>query len=248
MNKKIVIKSQLNTYFQTAHNIERDKNELDEDWIKFRIKLFKDYCLKSMKAQTNQLFNLLLACRRETVPFIKKEMGELPDNINITSGGEFDNEVNELSKGHDVLYLVRVDSDDMWEKHFIELLHNYIHKPETEVLINQYCYNYDINSGRLASFFYKSPQSYVLVYKPEEYARGKRHRLLRGHGGAILKKYEIIPGFNYMDTVHGKNIVSIFHPMTWDQWKEIEDKDDIKNILERFGLPGEKELRDEDKR
>jgi len=236
MNKKIVIKSQLNTYFQTTKNIERKKNEMDEDWIKFRIKLFKDYCLKSMMAQTNQWFDLLLACRRETVTFIKKEMGELPDNIGIISGGEFDNRVNELSKGYDILYLVRVDSDDMWERHFIDLLHNYTHKPETEVLINQNCYNYDIESGRLASFFYESPQSYVLIYKPEEYAKGKRYYLKRGHGGAILRKHEIIKGFNYMDTVHGKNIVSVFHPGTWQQWKEIEDRDDIKNILKEFGI------------
>jgi len=247
MSKKIIIKSRLNTYFQTTTNMERKGNEMDEDWIRFRIKLFKDYCLRSMIAQMNQSFNLLLTCRGETITFVKKEMGELPENISIISSEEFDNKVNELSKGYDFLYLVRVDSDDMWERHFINLLHDYIPKLETEVLINQNCYNYDISSGRLASFFYKSPQSYVLIYKPEEYAKGKRHYLKRGHGGAILRKHEIIPGFNYMDTVHGKNIVSTFHPGSWQQWEEIEDKDDIKNILADFGISKKEELKDENK-
>lgn len=247
MNKKIIIQSQLNTYFQGTKNAGRSRNEINEDWIKCRINLFKDYCLKSMKAQTNQWFSFILICREETIPFVTKEMGELPENIIIVGRKQGRNKIIELSKGYDTLYLVRVDSDDMWQRHFIDLLHNYNHSPETEVLINQNCYNYDIESGRLASFFYKSPQSYVLVYKSEEYAMGKKHHLLRGHGGAILLKHEIIAGFNYMDTVHGKNIVSVFHPMTWNKWKEIEDKNDIRSILREFGLIEEEQKYEEKK-
>lgn len=236
MNKIIIVQSQLNTYFQGTKNIVRSRNEQNEEWIKRRINIFKNYCLKSMKAQTNQWFSFILMCREETIPFITKEMGELPGNVIIIGRKQGRNKIIELSKGYEILYLVRVDSDDMWEKHFMDRMHNHNHRSETEVLINQNCYNYDIESGRLASFFYKSPQSYVLIYKPKEYAKGKNHRLLRGHGGAILLKHEIIAGFNYMDTVHEKNIVSIFHPQTWKEWKEIEDKDDIKNILKEFGL------------
>lgn len=236
MNKKVIIQSQLNTYFQGTKNAGRSRNEQNEEWIKCRINIFKNYCLKSMKAQTNQWFDFILTCREETMPFINKEMGELPENIIIVGKKQSRNKIIELSKGYEILYLARVDSDDMWEKHFVDLLHNHNHKPETKVLINQNCYNYDIESGRMASFFYKSPQSYVLIYKPEEYAKGKNHYLRRGHGGAILLEHEIIAGFNYMDTIHGKNILSIFHPATWENWTEIKDKDDIKNILKDFGL------------
>jgi len=242
MKKIIIVQCQLNTYFSGTKNIERSGNETNEGWIKYRIELFKNYCLKSMKAQTNQWFKFLLRCRPETIPFIKKEMGVLPENIIIVNNRELDNKIIELAKGYEFLYLARVDSDDMWEKHFIDLLHNYSHRPETEVLINQNCYNYDIKSGRLSSFFYRSPQSYVLIYDPEGYTKGKRHYLKRGHGGAILLKHEIINGFNYMDTVHDKNILSIFHPGNWDKWSEIEDKEKIKEILEDFGIINNKEI------
>ena len=146
MKKKIIVRSQLNTYFQGTRNIVRGRNEQNEEWIKCRINLFKNYCLKSMKAQTNQWFSFMLMCREETIPFITKEMGKLPENIIIVGRKQGRNKIIELSKGYEILYLARVDSDDMWEKYFIDRMHNYNHKSETEVLINQGCYNYDIKS------------------------------------------------------------------------------------------------------
>jgi len=234
MNKKIIIQSGFNVMGTNK------VNELNEEWLKYRIMLFKGYCLKSLKAQTNQWFTFLLRCRDETIPFIKKEMGDvLPENVLIVGVAEFHKRIEELTKGYEYFYLVRVDSDDMYEKNFVDLLHNYSPKPETEILINQYCYNYEIKSGRLASFFYKSPQSYVLIYKPEEYVKGKRYYLKGGHGGAILLKHEFLSGTNYMDTVHKTNSCSIFHPPNWDKWEEIEDKEEIKKILSNFGVENE---------
>ena len=230
MKKKIIIQCAFNVL---NHN---DEKELNEDWLKYRVGLFKDYCLKSLEAQTNQWFTALIRCRDETIPFIKGEMGTLPENVLIVGVAEHNEKIEELTEGYNMLYLVRVDSDDMWEKNFIDMLHNYTPKPETEMLINQCCYNYDIKSGRIASFFYTSPQSYVQIYKREEYMKGKRYRLKNGHGGAILLKHEIIAGINYMDTVHKTNTISIFHPPNYNQWKEIEDKDDIKEILKDFGI------------
>lgn len=232
MKKKIII--------QCAFNVLNhvDEKELNEDWLKYRVDLFKSYCLKSLKAQTNQWFTALIFCRDETISFIRGEMGTLPANVILVGVEEHKKKINELIEGHDMLYLVRVDSDDMWEKNFVDMLHNYTPKPETEILINQNCYNYEISTGRMASFFYISPQSYVQIYEREEYMGGRRYHLKGGHGGAILLKHEILPGANYMDTVHKTNTLSTFHPRNWDNWKEIEDKSDIEEILKDFGIEG----------
>lgn len=243
MSKRIIIQSGFNVM---KFNL---KLEIDEEWIKFRLKLFTHYALKSLKAQTNQDFIFLLRCRDETIPLIKKDLeGIIPENVFIVGVAEFHEKVRELTKDYDYLYLVRLDSDDMWVRTFVDMLHNYSAKPETEVLLSQYCYNYDIKNKRLSSFFYPSPQSYVLVYKSTEYAEGKRYHLKGGHGGAIFMKHEIIPGFNYMDTIHQTNTCSHFYGNVWKDWKEIKDKDEIKNILIEFGISGEEEeLRYENK-
>jgi len=66
---------------------------------------------------------------------------------------------------------------------------------------------------------------------------GKRYYLKRGHPGAILLKHEFINGINYLVIVHHKNCLGVFEAgRTKMKWKEIEDKDKIKEILEDFGI------------
>ena len=229
MNKKIIIESAFNVW---GFNI---KNELNKKWIKYRLRIFADYGLRSLKAQTNQYFTFFLRCRDETIPLIKEEIGEiLPENVLIVNEEEYEQGIKELIEDYNYLYLARMDSDDMWVRTFINMLHNYNPKSETEILISLNCYNYEINQKRLASFHHHSPQSYVLIYKTIEYLRGKRYHLKGGHAGAIKLKHELLPGINYMDTIHDNNIISVFKMMK--EWKEIKDKDKIKEILKEFGL------------
>jgi len=233
MNKKIII--------QIPFNVQgfNKENEINEEWIDYRLKLFMGWNVKSLKAQTNQWFTAMLRCRDETLEYIKERIERsIPANVLIVGTNEYHQKTAELIKGYDSFYQVRMDSDDMYEKNFVDMLHNYTPKPEIEVLISQRCYTYDINLRRLAYFFYNSPQSYVLIYKPKEYLAGKRYILKNGHGGAILLKYELLSGVNYMDTCHSRNDSSYFEGGTGGkkQWSEIKDKDDIKEILKDFGI------------
>jgi hypothetical protein len=229
MNKIIIIQSPFNC---AGFNKE---NEVNEEWIKNRLKVFIDYTLNSLKAQTNQWFTLLLRCREETIPFIKKETeGLLPDNVIIVGKFEYEQKIKDLIKDYNYLYLVRVDSDDLWINTFIDTLHNYTPKPETELLLNQYGYNYDIVQDRMISFYHSSPQSYVLIYRVKEYLEGKRHILSGGHWAAHTKIHEVITGYNYMDTVHGQNTSSTFESFK-GQRVEIKGKDK-EEILAEFGI------------
>ena len=243
MNKKVII--------QIPFNVQgfNKENERDDKWIRYRLMLFINYNLKSLKAQTNQHFIALLRCRDETIIRIKELIGrDLPENVLIMGVEEYKRKVEELIEDYNYLYLVRMDSDDLYSKYFVDKIQNYSPKPETEVLISQNCYTYDINQDRLAYFFYHSPQSYILIYKTIDYRRGKRYYLKNGHGGAFLLKHELIPGINYMDTVHKRNDSSYFEGGTGGKknWSEIEDKSDIREILSEFGIYTEKEKKNEE--
>lgn len=235
MNKKIII--------QIPFNIQcfNPANEINEEWIKYRLRIFADFTLKGLITQTNQYFTALFRCRDETISFIKKEIGNsFPKNILIVGINEYKEQIMELIKDYDYLYLVRLDSDDIYIKTFIDTLQNHPTKIGTEILINQNLYRYDINQKRLVSYFNISPSSYCEIYKTEEYTKGKRYYLKGGHEGAILLKHELISGINYLVTIHEKNNQSIFAIASiFKEWEEIEKEDEIKEILKEFGLEGE---------
>jgi hypothetical protein len=243
MNKKIIIPIMFN-------NRGIDKNELDKDWIRYRLKIFRGYTLKSLVNQTNQHFTVLLKVRDETLAFIMRELRDKPDNVIIVSKNNSVT-MRRLIQGYNYLYLVRLDSDDCYEKNYIDMLHNYAPKPDTEALINQNLYDYEIATGRLASYWYKSPPAYVLIYKVEDYIKGKRYYLKNGHGGAILLKHELLKGHNHLSCLHSRNIRRFFNldsrekgynvdgSLVWGRTKmgltEI-DKTERNNILRSFGI------------
>lgn len=236
MNKKIII--------QIPFNIQgfNKENELDEKWIKYRLSIFKAYCLRSLISQTNQFFTAMLRVRGETLSLVQKELKNLPRNVCVVTNN-YGFSIRRLIDINDYhwLYLARLDSDDCYEENFIDLLHNYPKKKDTEVLISQHCYDYDAVHKRLASFWYRSPQSYVLIYDTEEYRKGKRHFLKNGHGGAIKLKHELLGGYNYLNVLHQKNNECKF--TTEDtrgrkNVKEIINSSNKRKILKSFGIEG----------
>jgi len=232
MNKKIIIQMPFNAQ---GFNIEK---ELNEEWIKYRLKIFADYTLNSLKAQTNQDFTTIIKCRDVTKDFIITEANKItsiPDNIRFMGfSKEYPRRIKELIVGYEYYYEIRLDSDDMYRKTFIDFLHKYNHKEGTEVLINQRGYLYDMATKRLVLFGYASPPFYTLVYKVEDYLRGSRYYLKKGHGSAISLKHEILKGYNFIQVIHEHNDSSSF-----EHFREIIGKSkekDKKNILMKFGI------------
>lgn len=230
MNKKIIVEVPFN-----RRGERYDHNELNKDWIKYRLDIFKKYSVPSLVNQTNQYFTVLLEVRDVTLGYILRKCRNLPENI-IIVGDNLKVTIRRLIEHYHTVYFTRLDSDDCFDKDYIDLLHNYSHKPDTDMLISQYCYNYDIHNHRLMKFFLPSPQSYTRVFKVEDYCKGKQIKPPGGHNGAILLKHELIKGYNYLDTVHDKNISSLY----WEKSKgrlqllgEVENKTEI---LKRFGI------------
>ncbi|OIJ10400.1 hypothetical protein BKP37_17825 [Anaerobacillus alkalilacustris] len=221
MAKKIVINIMFNN-----RNVPKGKTK---KWIEARIKIFQNFTLRSLKNQTSQDFLCILRFDDQTGGIIKNALNkypELPENIIFSPDTEANKKINNYIEGSDYFYLVRLDSDDMYHKTYIQQLHDYNPKPSTEVLINKGGYIFDINRSLLKETFRKSPPFYTLIYKTGEYKIGHRKKLVGGHPGAIKFKHEIINKKNYVITIHGHNKSSKFsHRNSNEIWNSRENVD-----------------------
>lgn len=228
-SKTVIIWSDFNTLPFSNKRFKRD-------WIEERIRVFMRFTLKSLKAQTNQNFLTLIRYENKSSDIIANVLNQyprLPDNIKFVTKSEYEKSVIEKIKGFKYLYLLRLDSDDMYHKSFIQQLYDYKHDISTEAIINQNGYIYDSIKNQMARFPHKSPNYYALVYKVDEYMSGKRYRIPGGHPNVIkLLNHEIIKRPNYIRLVHSINDSSTFRLA--NRKNIINDKNKIKEILNDF--------------
>ncbi|MFA7215104.1 MAG: glycosyltransferase [Bacillota bacterium] len=218
---------------------KRSSQIYDKDWIENRMKIFMDYTLNSLKGQSNQSFIALVRYDRSTVKLIKQALSKypsLPSNIKFIEANVYNKELIELIKstrGYDHLYIVRLDSDDLYNKSFIQKLHDYNHKTEKQVLISRNGYIYDSVNHRIAKYYHKSPPYHALVYRVKDFIGGKRHRLPKGHWSALELNYELLGGTNFISHVHSNNTLFSFKK-NYTVGPIITDRGEIRSILEGF--------------
>lgn len=212
-----------------------DPKRLSQEWIDYRMKIFMLYTLKSLKQQTNQNFLQLLKYDPQSEEQIQKSLSQydkLPANIRfVRYSDEYKQEFINYIQGSRQFYLTRLDSDNLYQHEFIEQLHQYQPNENTEVLINQHGYIYDVTSKRLAHFYHFSPSFYSLIYNTDDYLNGKRYTF-RSHRNAIKLKHELLPAGNFMVLVHNNNVLYVFDIST--RKKIIDDPQEISEVLKRF--------------
>ncbi len=205
---------------------------LTPEWIKYRMNIFMNYTCQSLINQTNQSFICVLRYDKLSKEIIESELSkypELPKNIVFESNL---NKLKNMAKEYDYIYEVRLDDDDMYHNSFIQKLLDYTPNPETQVLINQKGYVYDIINDKLGKWYFESPPFYTLIYKANDYISNIRYHLEGGHPGAIKLKHEILEGENYMVILHGKNTLNKFNSR--NQVGVIEDLYEKNRILTEF--------------
>ncbi len=182
-----------------------------KEWLKHRLKILMNYTVSSFKNQTNQNFFYLLNYDNASKDILLKELNNyppLPKNIIFTNN--YHREIKKIIINYRYLFLVRIDSDDMYDKNFIHKLHLIKPKKETKALISQKGYIYDIFNNILAHWSYISPPFYTLIYKTWDFYNGLRHQI-KGHKSVINLPHELIEGDNFIVIIHNKNTVSRFH-------------------------------------
>ncbi len=205
-DKLIFIPIYLNT-----HNWESYKKEkFTKDWIEYRINIFMNYTFKSLVAQTNQKFIACLIYDDKTDNLVKTALSnyrQFPENIKALKRSKSNVFRKGLLQDYNLLYLVRLDSDDLYNIHHIQYLQNYHPKDKTMVLISQQGYIYDSVNNSLVRCFYNSPPFYTLIYNSKDYLTGKRHKITGGHSGVINLNHEIIKS-EYIWNCHQMNTAS----------------------------------------
>lgn len=227
--KKVIVWSEFNTM---PFGSKRFKKE----WIEERIKIFMNFTLKSLKAQTNQDFLALMKYEDKSKEIIEnalKKYPNLPNNIKFIAKSNYEKKVKEVIKGYDYLYLVRLDSDDLYHKTYIQQQYDYKHDISTQAIITQNGYIYDSIKKQMAKSHLRSPSYYTLIYKVKDYLAGKRYIIPGGHPNVIkLLNHEIIKRPNYIRLIHSTNNSSTFR---FANHKDIiKDKKEMERILKEF--------------
>ena len=251
--KKIIVKINFNNWNGT-------EERLNKEWIDYRISIFINYTLKSLKLQTNQDFLALVLYDKATTDLIKQALAcydPLPENVKFLTPVESETRVVESIKSYDYLYYTFLASDDMFHKWYFQLLNEYRHKEESVVIIPQYGYAYDSLQNRLTNFFFYAPSFCTLIYKVEDYLQGTRHKLEGGWTGIFKHPREIIKYPSWINHIHSCNTGITFEKVlswrhkgiinAWDvepntdgkglkavSWPEITDKEEINKILGEF--------------
>ncbi len=230
LKKKIVI---FNIPF---NNMKYNPDRLTKEWIISRMDIFFCYTLRSLRCQTNQNYEAFINCDGESMNIIHEVLMEretLPSNIHFIDFKKNTAFINEAAKDYECFYLVRIDSDNLYHKDFVQKLYDLEPAPETEALLCQHGYLLDTKSNQLAYMFHPSPSYYTFLYKTNEFRFGKRYAL-KSHTKVISDfKVELLNDYYYITTITGENVLFAPRHMLG---KKLVEEGKRKKIFTDFGL------------
>lgn len=211
MRKKTIVQIIFNAW--APKSLKNPGEQLSEGWIKKRLAIFHHFTAQSLKVQTDQNFDVLIVYHASTEEIVREALEgyHFPDKFRFVPHDRYEEEINKRIEGSDYLYLVRIDSDDMYHYQFMEKINRHEPDGQTEMLIAQDGYLYDAIHHRLARIHYPSPPFYTQIYKTEEYLAGKRYQL-KGHQSVIHFKHQIIEGRQFVVVIHSQNTSTTFKP------------------------------------
>lgn len=248
--KKIIVCSKFNI-MTGERNKAYSRNEIQRfsrEWIEYRMKIFMNFTCKSLKKQTNQDFTALYVYEDNTENLIEHELSKyptLPPNIKFIKKSQYTTIISSLTQGYDELYLTRLDSDDMYHKDFIQKLHDFNPKPQTQALLCQYGYIYDSVNNRLAEYYHSMFTYYTFIYRfNDETDKFSNLNVTPwdllvnfSHAEIIKYNYEPIPDRNFLFNIHSLNTDSFYAIYDWGFCRverEIHDAIEIKKIIKNF--------------
>lgn len=250
MRKKIIITSKLNIMTgERNHCYGRNAGVRDNrDWLENRINIFQNFTLKCLKKQTIQDFTAVYAIddsTEELINDILKQYEPLPSNIMFVKKSEYTNVITSLCEGYDMLYLTRLDSDDMYPQDFVQTLLNYPLKENTQELLCQEGFIYHSPTNELAEYYHQMFTFYTFIYRLNTESVKFSSLPLTPmdflvnfpHGATMDYTYEVIPGRQFIFHIHGTNTDSTFGVYDWGFAKVgelIKDETNKNTILGRF--------------
>ncbi|MGL6173101.1 MAG: hypothetical protein ACRC1P_00620 [Cellulosilyticaceae bacterium] len=234
MEKKLVISTRFNySDFDIATQFKINPRSVE--WIENRMKIFMTYTRKSFEQQTNQNFIAVLATYEESMPLINellKKYPPLPSNIIFSPYKE--QVITEYIKGSDLLYMMHIDSDDMYHEGYVQKMYDHPYNPNISSLVCNLGYIYNAKEDLLAPYWNQSPSIFTQIFRVKDYTNVYQHYGEISHGFAYRFPYKYVEDRNYVIIVHGKN--------TWQPFLAsyknviITDEQEKSRIKKQFAL------------
>lgn len=223
MKSIVIITSKFNI-MTGERNTLYGKNETErftEEWLTNRMDIFMKFTAKSLMKQTVQNFYALYVYEDSTEAIIQSLLSKyapLPDNIMFIKKSQYNHFIDMLSTGYDMLYLTRLDSDDMYHEDFVNRLLNLKISNETQAIFCKDGYIYDSIKNKLAEYSHLSFTFYTFIYRL--YKEKVRYDSLPitpfdllvnfFHFSVLDYNNVVLPGRNFMFNIHSLNTDSVF--------------------------------------
>jgi hypothetical protein len=217
---------------------------LSEDWLRYRLGLFEEYCLPSLKRQTMADFHWLLLCDESTPsPFVDELNGllsELESAVVVPTSDTRDWRaalVEMAPAGADLIVTSRVDSDDGLAHDFAERVRGYI-EPIGRLREPSFLVNFtrgtklDASRGRYFESFQPNGPFLTLFERPAPdelpiTSLGGNH----GHMYLDHPTHLDVGASYWLQVVHGTNVSNHLRPA--------DRPIDPKSVRDRFAIPEE---------
>ena len=189
-------------------------NNTDSKWLQYRLKIFRDYTLKSLINQTDSDFRVAMVCCEESRDVLRNEEIALrrvsPDFMLVK---DFYFSVKELYEDSleddwEYIYLLKIDSDDMYHKDAIAKCKSSLIKEDRPRLIwFKHGYDYDIRNNKMWYMDF-APSFYGVVIPRNLYNIETLTQYCFCDQTTIRKKYRPEIPFErmYCCLEHGRNI------------------------------------------
>lgn len=224
--KRITIFTPLNTMgFSYAR-------EIDEAWLLSRLDIMKKYTARSLEVQTDQNFDWHILVREETKNFIRQNF-DCKIDYKVVTQEESDEAIYKIADLYDDLLMIRLNSDDCYQKDFIKTVSEFEYTDEKEALVFQNGYMWYMDEDIIVERHFPSPPFFGYIYKAKEYAEGKRYDV-GGHNYVRIKlKTHALKEYLWLWLVHN-NCNKILRGSAYPDPKEFNEIN--KEILKDFGL------------
>ena len=205
----------MKTIIWTKLNTTSFKYELETDyrWLNERIKIMNEITIPSIRAQTDKNFLWVIEVREETFDHVKErlevfeQMYLMKTKTKKLDDGSRATQKEEIVREYvddDILYMVRLNSDDMYRKTFIEDLHS-LDTAGAEAVIIPKGYFWYMKEKVVVKLEKPSPPFYVLVYDKQKYLEGFRYSIPGGHRKVKNLKHIKMPGRQWVWVIHDIN-------------------------------------------
>lgn len=251
--KKLILEVLFNSWGKSPDRLTRE-------WIGYRLNLFINYTLRSLRLQSSQDFICYLTYDPKCEDILLEELGKyppLPSNVRFVTPIVYKRSVKSEIPGYKYLYRIYLASDDMYHKDFIKFVHDYVPRDDTIALVPQYGYAYDSTQHRLGKLFFWLPAYGAVIIRADDYLKGSSHNHTWRDALKVPREYIHVKEAIWINHIHGQNTGTTFqHLLNWkdkngqdafalEPWSnpdkpracfgpEITDPDEIRTVLSDY--------------